>query len=115
MGWKGLKRGDQRSFLPIRDRPEGISRPLVELAGVTAGCRGGTTLLTSTSLLFLDVVEVFREDDMCGCQGKLTEEGLVLVMREMAKRPGVTNRNGASKLPPRRVCRVDATSAGLSV
>lgn len=46
------------------------------------------------------MIEVFQEDEMCGCQGKVAEESLVLVMGEVARRPRTKNRNiGGSKLP----------------
>ncbi|KAI5839922.1 hypothetical protein DFP73DRAFT_587341 [Morchella snyderi] len=84
-GWEGLGRKDRLRFLPIGICPEGISRPVVHLESVTSCCRGGSHLLTSAGLLFLDVIETFRPEAMCGCQGKVSEDGLQLVKNELVR------------------------------
>ncbi|RPB15086.1 hypothetical protein P167DRAFT_571953 [Morchella conica CCBAS932] len=81
-GWEDLSMKDQLRFLPIGRCPEGISRPVVDLESVTSGWRGENSLLTSTSLLFLDVIETFRPEAMCGCQGRVSEESLLIFRPE---------------------------------
>ncbi|KAH0603899.1 uncharacterized protein H6S33_007558 [Morchella sextelata] len=84
-GWEELSRKDRLRFLPIGRCPEGISRPVVNLESVTSSWRGESSLLASESLIFLDVIETFRPEAMCGCQGRVSEESLLLAKCESAR------------------------------
>ncbi|RPB15085.1 hypothetical protein P167DRAFT_571952 [Morchella conica CCBAS932] len=99
-GWEDLSMKDQLRFLPIGRCPEGISRPVVDLESVTSGWRGENSLLTSTSLLFLDVIETFRPEAMCGCQGRVSEESLLLAQAESERNRRKPQVQGSSSTNP---------------
>jgi hypothetical protein len=84
-GWEELSRKDRLRFLPIGRCPVGISRPVVNLESVTSSWRGESSLLASESLIFLDIIETFRPEAMCGCQGRISEESLLLAKCESAR------------------------------